>query len=105
MQKESKCNVKNFLQMQPTHEKRYSNSVPFDGHLRCCSPLHSTAHRNNQKTTDFQLTSNHCNPCESSDVHLSFTAFPYWAFFVLQLRTSRIAFKEPDIILKLILLT
>jgi len=43
------------LQMQIIHQKPFDNAVPFDGHLHCCSPLHSTTHRNNQTTTDDSL--------------------------------------------------
>ena len=31
-------------QMQPIHQKHLDNSVSFDGHLHCWSPLHTTAH-------------------------------------------------------------
>jgi len=33
------------------HQKTRSKVVSFDVHLHCCSPLHSTAHRQNQMIT------------------------------------------------------
>jgi hypothetical protein len=40
------------LQMQIIHRKPFNKVMPFDGHLHCLSPLHSTTHTNNQTTTD-----------------------------------------------------
>jgi hypothetical protein len=41
--------------MQEINQNPFSKTMSFDGHLHCWSPLHSTAHRNNQKVTDVWL--------------------------------------------------
>jgi len=54
--------LKTCLRTQQIHQKTLSKVVSFDVHLHCCSPLHSTTHRQNWMATGLNLTSKRLQP-------------------------------------------
>jgi hypothetical protein len=69
--------------MQTVHQKAFNKAMPFDGHLHCWSPLHSTAHRQNHAIAELNLITELLQPlCWVRDSLLSLISNPIGHLYI-----------------------